>query len=228
MAIQDYLERKLQELEQEIAQSEEVMGSLRERLARADEARRSEPDQYDKWNKIHHDLEQELSKLRAHLTACHADLELKRRRLKEFIENESAREQQLIELAQRIDQMSVEELSMLTAEDIAQLQEFELKHGAVTATASPIPPSAPPPPRAPAPAAPAVDLKAILTKLQHDGALSLSLLEIKGLLDMYERLVRKTDRDEREEHSRSYLQARLAEIEKFSITLLKSWRGLSA
>ena len=135
MALIEFLQKRIRELEVELPTTEQAIAQMQERMADADRRRsaESETEKYHKWNQICVHMEEDLDKAKAKLAKCQAELKERRERLAEAEEQarreaeEKARaEAEREQVKKEFMSMSVEELGNLSMEDIARLQAAEL------------------------------------------------------------------------------------------------------
>ncbi|HOS03247.1 MAG TPA: hypothetical protein PKZ01_09215, partial [Candidatus Hydrogenedentes bacterium] len=146
------------------------------------------------------------------------------------IEDETARDRQLAELAWRVvNDMSVEELAMLAPEDIALLQEYELKHGPMTS--APAPPTRPadapaktttPPPAASPQDFTAEHIQQLIKKLSAEKLMTLTLGEAEQLLSLYETCCRRSDGTNQERLKTAIVRG-LSAVDRACATFQKRW-----
>lgn len=233
MAIQDYLEKKIQEREHEHATAVQILADVRERMKRADAEYRkdmADPEKARKWTTIIKRLEEEYEKAHRHEASCAIEIHEKKLKLKEYIEDETARDRQLAELAWRVvNDMSVEELAMLAPEDIALLQEYELKHGPMTSAPAPPtrPADAPAKTTTPQPAASPQDFTAehiqqLIKKLSAEKLMTLTLGEVEQLLNLYETCCRQSG-GTNQERLKTAIARGLSAVDRACATFQKLW-----
>ncbi|MCP4641407.1 MAG: hypothetical protein GY851_13280 [bacterium] len=133
MAIQDYLEKKLRDLDADRKQTLESLDIVRDKIKGADEKRGSQPntENYKKWSGILKGLERDLDKHNVHLTAVDAEIDEKKRKLADYRKKAAEADAMRAAMPEKILAMSIEEVGQLTAEEIAMLQEYELSQEAL-------------------------------------------------------------------------------------------------
>lgn len=134
MALIEFLQKRIAQLQTELPATEQAIAQLQERMQEADRRRSSETEteKYHKWNQVFLRLEHDLDKARAKLAQCQAELKERRDRLQEAQSQAAREEQELTQAEAERDKvksefmsMSVEELANLSLEDIARLQAAE-------------------------------------------------------------------------------------------------------
>lgn len=133
MDVQEYLEKRIAELAEERKQLEESLGTIKEKIAQADAKKGTQPNtpNYHKWSQILSDLEKDLQKTNGRIHYISVETEEKHKKLNDYREKAAEAEAAKAALPQRVLEMSLEELSELTAEEIAMLHEYELKQTAL-------------------------------------------------------------------------------------------------
>ena len=133
MDAQVFLEKKIGELAEERKQLEKDLEIINDKIAQADAKKGAEPGtpNYHKWSTILTELEKDLQKTNGRIHYIEVDTEEKRKRLEDFREKAAQAEAAKAALPQRVLEMSVDELSELTAEEIAMLHQYELKQSAL-------------------------------------------------------------------------------------------------
>jgi hypothetical protein len=129
MALVDFLKKKIGGLEERKVKAEAYLVELQDKFTKAEAKRAQESGMknYSKWSQIFQNLETDLDRTKALISKSTAELKEKRLRLAEEEAKASQETAQEAAVSQGIMDMSVEELGDLSFEEIARLQEVELK-----------------------------------------------------------------------------------------------------
>lgn len=131
MGVEDFLEKRLRELERERESTISALATIREKIQAADAKRSSQMDEefYHKWSEILRGLESQLDKAKRELTSIEAELEEKREKLTERHHQRAAMEAARLRRIEELKNMPPEEFVSLSLEDMQLLHEIELSEG---------------------------------------------------------------------------------------------------
>ncbi len=79
MGRRQYLEKRIRDLGTDLERTVASLEDIRERIRKADERRRNEREDKDKWNIVLENLEAELDRAKAHLVKCEVEKEEKKK-----------------------------------------------------------------------------------------------------------------------------------------------------
>ncbi len=131
MGVEDFLEKRLRELEHERESTISALATIREKIQGADAKRSSQMDAeyYHKWSEILRGLESQLDKAKRELTSIEAEIEEKREKLAERQQQRAEAEAARARRIEELKRLPPEEFVTLSLEDMQLLHEIELSEG---------------------------------------------------------------------------------------------------
>ena len=131
MALEEFVEKRLQELAQERVETLETLEVVRENIKATDAKRATETatKYYHKWSEILRTLEVKLDKAKTRLTSIDAEIEEKTQKLRELEQKAVAKAAQRAKRIEELKDLPPEEFANLSMEDMELLQEIELAEG---------------------------------------------------------------------------------------------------
>ena len=245
MDVEEYLVRKIAELEHEYNDAQAAQENVESRIKKADAKRgiQQGTEYYHKWSDILRNLEAELDKIKNRITAIGVELNEKRHKLEEHRESVKEEGQRIAMLVEQAPLMKPEEWAALSDEDLramrdagAKLPETVLARVPQPSEQSSMKPQqdSPPPTRMSAPT-PEVIARAhstyqqcllALNKMANGALGAITLNDFRAFVDYYETLDDESSFDGHEKRIKGSVMAAMQKIDSEYVRLLKQWDRL--